>query len=167
MKISYVTGLMLTAAVLLTTAPLCARHGSNVLMGGFMGASMGAMLGGNDGVVGLMTGLAVGTAAELIDNSHDHHHCHDVVYTHEVRPCHQIVYTHEVRPSRTWLEDQIDVLEHKLHNAHQEVSQLEYELEKKDCEIHRLQKKINHLESCCRHGSEKTEVIFSAKAVTV
>lgn len=150
MKIQSV-GLLLAISILTAAAPLSAHHGSNILMGGFMGAGMGAMVGGHHGVVpGLMTGLAVGTMAEAMD--HDHHHCHEVIYTHEVRP------------SRGWLEDQIDSLEYKLHKANQQVQQLEHELETKDFEIHRLQKRIKQLEHG-QHGPDKTEIIFSAKAI--
>lgn len=154
MKILQTTRMVLAFSIFLTGAPLGARHGSNVLMGGFMGAGMGAMVGGHDGVVpGLMTGLAVGTMAEAMDHDHHHH-------------CHEVVYTHETRPSREWLEEQLDIVEHKLHKAHQHIQQLEHELDKKDFEIHRLQKKVKQLESCNHHGSDKTEIIFSAKAVS-
>ena len=147
--------LILALSATVVVAPMMAHHGSNVLMGGFMGAGMGAMVGGHDGVVpGLMTGLAVGTMAEVMDHDQDHYHCHEVVYTHEVRP------------SRDWLEEQIEILEHKLHKAHQHAEQLEHELEKKDFEIHRLQKRVKQLEQGCHHSSGTTEIIFSTKAIS-
>jgi hypothetical protein len=154
------------ASALLTAAPITARHGSNIFVGGMMGAGIGAMAGGRHGVVpGLMTGLAFGTAAEMIDNAaceHDHH-CH-----------HHVVYTHEVRPSRHYLEEleeQLEVLEHKLFNEQEKVNYLEHknaklehelamtehELEKTNAENHHLRKQLKG----------NTEIVISAKAVTV
>lgn len=140
----------------IAVTPLTARHGSNIFLGGFMGAGMGAILGGHDGVVpGLVTGLTVGTAAEMMDDAHDHHHCHE------------IIYTHEVRPSREWLEEQVDKLDHKLNKAYKQIQLLEEEIEKKEFENHRLQKRIKQLEQAGHHNQDRTEIIFSAKAVSV
>lgn len=151
-----------TIASFLATAPMAAHHGSNIFLGGMMGAGIGAIAGGNDGVVpGLVTGLAVGTAAEIIDDAQDHHHCHHVVYTHESRP------------SRDWLEEQIEILEHKLYKAQQrnnqlehELDKLDYELEKKDAEILHLQKEVKQFRLANHHDHETTEIILSAKTVS-
>jgi hypothetical protein len=142
-------------SIILLGSPILAHHGSNIFVGGMMGAGIGAMAGGHDGVVpGLMTGLAFGTAAELIDNAANDHHHH-----------HHVVYTREVHPSREYLEEQIEILEHKLYEQQErgnylehKISKLEHELSHKDAEIYHLQKLVK--------GKDSTEIIFSAKAIT-
>ncbi len=123
--------LLLIASTGIAMNPMVADHGGSIAAG-FMGAGLG-----------MMTGMAIA----------DHHHCHEVIYTHESRP------------SREWLEEQIEYLEQKLQNADRHISSLEHELGKKDSENHRLKKKLKYYEQG-QHHSDKTEIVFSAKAVT-
>lgn len=135
-----------------------ARHGSNIMAGAFMGAGLGGICGGSDGIVpGLMTGMAVGTMAEMVDNAHCHpHHCHEVVYTHEVRS------------SRAALEHEIERLEEQLSESNRYARRLENKLEQKECEILKLEQRISRLER--EFGSQKTVktgFVIEAKAVAV
>jgi hypothetical protein len=141
--------------LILCGAPVLARHGSNIFVGGMMGAGIGAMAGGHDGVVpGLMTGLAFGTAAEMIDNAAHDHHCH-----------HHVIYTREVRPSREYLEEQIEILEHKLYEQQERTNYLEHKIAKLEHELKHKDAEIYHLQKLAK-GKDTTEIIFSAKAIT-
>jgi hypothetical protein len=152
---------ILTCGLLILSSSIIARHGSNVLLGGFMGAGMGAMLGGNEGVVpGLVTGLAVGTTAEILEHENRHHRPH----------YHEVVFTHEVYPSRFALEQEIEDLNARLHKMSRTNRYLAQQLEEKDYEIHHLHKRLQQLEyelklANSHQKPDSTEFIFSAKAV--
>lgn len=155
----YIKGLLFTITAL-TALPMCARHGSNIMAGTIMGAGLGGIFGGSDGVVpGMVTGMAVGTIAEIADRDH----CHP-------RHCHEVVYTHEVRPSRYSLEHEIDRLETKLSESNKYAHHLERTIEQKDYEISRLEARIRNLEHEINsingvHKTIKTGFVIEAKAV--